>query len=150
MKCPFCQHDETKVVDSRESDEATRRRRECLKCQKRFTTYERVDLAEMMVVKKDGSRELFDRQKIKIGIQKACHKRHISDDKIEKVVDAIEAELRAMEKAEIPSDLIGKKIMQKLKRVDNVAYIRFASVYRQFADISSFEAALKALKKGKE
>jgi transcriptional repressor NrdR len=146
-------NEELKVLDKRESDEKSiRRRRECLKCKKRFTTYERIESADLIVVKKDGGRERFDRNKLKSGILKACEKRPITNDMIEKVVDEIESELRNDEGVEIPSKKIGHLVMKKLKRIDKVAYIRFASVYREFADLESFQNELKKLggKGGKE
>ncbi|MFH1133978.1 MAG: transcriptional regulator NrdR [Nanoarchaeota archaeon] len=151
MKCPSCSHSETHVVDSRETDDlsATRRRRECDRCAKRFTTYERIDMGQLMVIKKDGRRELFDRHKLKTGMQKACEKCKISDDTIERSIVEIEAELRSQNANEISSDLIGKKVMAKLKRIDTVAYIRFASVYREFQDLNSFEKELQMLRKAK-
>lgn len=152
MKCPFCSSPESKVVDKRETDndEITRRRRECLSCNKRFTTYERIELASIIVIKKDGIRQQFDRQKILKGLIKACEKRPVSHGQIEKVVDDIENELRNMGTPEISSILIGEKIMEKLKELDEIAYIRFASVYREFADLTSFEKELKTLLKKKK
>ncbi len=149
MNCPYCSSRETKVVDKRETNDGNvvRRRRECLSCGKRFTTYERIELHPIMVIKKDGRRERFDRQKLKIGIQKACEKRSVTDEDIERSLDEIECELRSKEKTEIPSKVIGQLVMKKLKGLDKVAYIRFASVYREFKDIKSFENELKRLKK---
>ncbi len=147
MKCPFCGSDELKVVDKRESNEdSNRRRRECLKCSKRFTTYERVEMVEIYVVKKDGRRELFNRDKILKGILKACEKRPISNERIEATVDDIESEILNQEKTEIKSHLVGDMIMKHLKKLDEIAYIRFASVYRQFKDLDEFEKELKGLK----
>jgi transcriptional repressor NrdR len=147
MKCPYCSGFGTKVVDKRESVDlkSTRRRRECLGCGKRFTTYERVESADLIVIKKDGRRERFDRQKIKSGILKACEKRPISNEIIDRTVDEIETELRNKDNVEISSRVIGELIMKKLKKLDKVAYIRFASVYREFTDLSSFENELKKL-----
>ncbi len=146
MQCPYCGHHELKVIDKRESDEKSiRRRRECLKCGKRFTTYERIESADLIVVKKDGRRERFDRNKLKSGILKACEKRPITNETIEKMVDEIETELRNEDTIEIPSKRIGELVMRKLRRIDKVAYIRFASVYREFADLESFENELKKL-----
>lgn len=149
MKCPFCSHEETKVIESRESEDlkATRRRRECLKCEKRFTTYERVENIEIIVIKKEGKREMFDRNKVKSGMLKACEKRPINTELIDKAVDEIEKDIRNMESTEINSTAIGNLVMRKLKAIDKVAYIRFASVYREFEDISNFEEELKKLKK---
>jgi transcriptional repressor NrdR len=148
VKCPYCPSTETKVLESRETgeyEEVTRRRRECLKCERRFTTYERAELGDMVVVKKDGRREPFDREKLKKGILKACEKRPIELDKIEQAVDKIETEIRDREEKEIKSTAIGELVMKKLKTLDHVAYIRFASVYREFADIASFQDEMKKL-----
>jgi transcriptional repressor NrdR len=144
MKCPYCLQN-TKVMDKRESKDATRRRRECLKCKRRFTTYERVE-THLVVIKKDGRREAYIREKIKIGMQKACEKRPISQEKIDKAVSEVEEKIKSYGKNEIPSRLIGEAIMKKLKKMDEVAYIRFASVYREFKDISEFKKTLKELK----
>ena len=146
MKCPYCHKGETKVVDKREtSEETTRRRRECLKCKKRFTTYEKVENIDLIVIKKDNTRQVFDRSKIEKGILKACEKRPISYEQVKKIVDEIEAELRLKKTKEIHSKEIGELVIKKLKKLDKVAYIRFASVYREFTDISSFEKELKKL-----
>lgn len=149
MKCPYCQSGDTKVVDKRETEDelVTRRRRECLKCEKRFTTYERVDLADLMIVKKNGSREPFNREKLLSGIKKACEKRPIAQERIDEVVSTIEAKLRNTEKPEIDSTKVGELVMRELRKLDKVAYIRFASVYREFEDIKSFEKEIKDLKK---
>ena len=149
MKCPFCFNNETKVVDKRETEDSdvTRRRRECLKCRKRFTTYERVEDLGLVVVKKDGRRENFDIEKIKRGIVKACEKRPISYEQIDDLINSIEAELRKLKTKEVSSSLIGEKIVAKLKKLDKIAYIRFASIYRSFADITDFEKELKELVK---
>ena len=148
MKCPYCSFNETKVLDSRESEslEVTRRRRECEKCSKRFTTYERVE-TDLVVVKKDGSRENFEREKLKAGILKACEKRAVSQEQIESALSKIEAELREKDKSEIPSKIIGDLVMKNLKKLDKVAYIRFASVYRDFKDVDDFEEEVKKLLK---
>jgi len=145
--CPFCAHDVTKVIDKREgaSGKETRRRRECLKCNRRFTTFERVETLDLLIVKKDGKREIFDRGKIRSGIIKSCEKRPISAESIEKVVDEIEAELRKNSANEVSSKLVGESVTKKLKKLDKIAYIRFASVYRQFADIGDFEKELAKL-----
>lgn len=142
---------ETKVLDSREAedDDVTRRRRECLKCSKRFTTYERIEMVDLLVLKKDGKAEQFNREKLVKGLRRACEKRPITNDKIEKVVDQIEATLRRKKKTEVKSSLIGELVMKKLKSLDKVAYIRFASVYRDFTDITSFQKELKELLKEK-
>jgi transcriptional repressor NrdR len=153
MRCPYCQSEETKVIDTREAGdtEITRRRRECLKCKKRFTTYERVEGVEIIVVKKDKRREQFDRHKLMHGILRACEKRPVKQEKIEKMVDEIETELRNKEKTEIPSQVIGALVMDKLKNIDEVAYVRFASVYRRFKDVKQFIKEIEAVmeKKGK-
>lgn len=147
MLCPFCGNQETKVVDKRdsESEAVTRRRRECLKCERRFTTYERIEAFELMVIKKDGSRERFSRDKIRMGIQKACEKRPISDEEIEKVVNEVEAELRKKDKKEVSSKVIGEIVIRKLKKLDKIAYIRFASVYKSFDDVDTFKEELERL-----
>jgi transcriptional repressor NrdR len=150
MKCPYCSSLETKVVDKRDANEKTiRRRRECLKCGKRFTTYERIESFDLIIIKKNGNRERFDRQKLKIGILKACEKRPISNETIERIVDEIETDLRNKDDVEIPSRVVGELVMKKLKRLDKVAYIRFASVYREFADLESFERELKRLNRAR-
>ncbi|HFB83914.1 transcriptional repressor NrdR [Thermosulfuriphilus ammonigenes] len=140
MKCPRCAHPETKVVDSRTTKDgvAIRRRRECLSCSHRFTTYERIEESLPMVVKKDGRREAFSRQKIIEGIKKACEKRPISMDEIEAFVNSLERELLERGEKEIPSAYIGERVMERLHEWDEVAYVRFASVYRQFKDVSEF------------
>lgn len=153
MKCPFCGHTENKVIDSRISKDgkAVRRRRECLGCLKRFTTYEYVEDVLPMVVKKDGRREQFDRQKILNGIKKACEKRPISMEDIDRLVENVEQACQEMQVEEISSTIIGEKIMNELKNFDGVAYVRFASVYRQFRDVSEFMSELKELlSKGKK
>ncbi|MEM3690788.1 MAG: transcriptional regulator NrdR [Candidatus Micrarchaeia archaeon] len=149
MRCPYCSSEKTRVIDSRDLGELeiTRRRRECRKCKKRFTTYERVETIDLVVIKKDGRREKFDRGKLLAGVQKACEKRPISQERIEKLVEEIERELRNMDSLEVESKVIGELVMKKLKKLDKVAYIRFASVYREFADIESFEKELRALRK---
>ena len=147
MKCPFCAHGENKVIDSRISKDggAIRRRRECRDCGKRFTTYEYVEEVLPMVVKKDGRREPFDRTKIRSGIKKACEKRPISTDEIETLVDNVERACQDLQGKEIPSTVIGEKVMRELQALDGVAYVRFASVYRQFRDVSDFLDELKDL-----
>jgi transcriptional repressor NrdR len=147
MLCPYCQKQETKVVDSRETEneEVTRRRRECLKCKKRFTTYERVE-TDLRVIKKDGTITQYNREKVRNGILKSCEKRPIETETIEKSVNKIEAKLRSQQKTDIPSKLIGELVMKELKKLDKIAYIRFASVYKDFEDIGSFESELKKLK----
>ncbi len=147
MKCPFCSHIEDRVIDSRLSQDgnATRRRRECLKCSKRYTTYERVEETLPLVVKKDGSREQFDRTKILNGIMKACEKRPVSMEAIEKTVGVLEMRFLDTGEKEIPSTVIGELVMEEIKRLDEVAYVRFASVYRDFRDINEFMTELKDL-----
>lgn len=149
MICPFCANEATKVVDKREGDsgKTTRRRRECQKCGRRFTTFERAETLDLLVVKKDGKREIFDRGKLRGGIIKSCEKRPVSAESIEKVIDEIEADLRKSAASEVPSKVIGEQVTKKLKKLDKIAYIRFASVYRQFADISDFENELAKLSK---
>ncbi|MFH0711303.1 MAG: transcriptional regulator NrdR [Candidatus Aenigmatarchaeota archaeon] len=147
MRCPFCNNTKIKVIDKRPSDEQTiRRRRECLKCKKRFTTYERADF-DISVVKRDGRREPFNRNKLKIGLMKACEKRPISLRMIEKMVDDVETKLRENFGPEVKSSVIGDIVMEKLRDIDEVAYVRFASYYKQFKDIKSFEKELKELRK---
>ncbi len=152
MKCPFCECSDTRVIDSRHTEEghAIRRRRECEKCGKRFTTYEKVEEVILVVIKKNGSRESFDRNKIMNGIIKACEKRPVPLSAIEKVVDDIERGINNMMEKEIQSSFIGELIMDKLKKLDEVAYVRFASVYRQFTDVDTFVAEVKSLKGGKK
>ncbi len=146
MECPYCHHIETKVTDSRETGTLSiRRRRECLKCNKRFTTYEYIELTPIYVKKKDGRLEKFDRSKIKKGIMKALEKRPIDSEKIDEIVVSIEEKIRRTGKEEIESKIIGEYVMNILKEVDHVAYIRFASVYRSFTDLSSFEKEVKNL-----
>src|SRR3990170_5883222 len=147
MKCPFCGYLEDKVIDSRLSKDGstTRRRRECLKCSKRFTTYERIEEALPLVVKKDGRREPFDRAKILAGGMKACEKRPVGMEEIERTVDKLEMKFLDLGEKEIPSSAIGESVMEELKRLDEVAYVRFASVYRDFRDINEFMRELKDL-----
>ena len=145
MKCIFCDYNETKVIDSRESDDLTRRRRECLKCEKRFTTYERAESPNVYVIKKDNTRELFDREKLKRGILRACEKRPVPIEKIDSIMTKIETKLRSLSKSEIHSKSLGEEVMKHLKAVDKIAYIRFASVYREFTDISDFKKEIQNL-----
>ena len=147
MRCPFCDNQETKVIDSRPTVDghALRRRRECERCSRRFTTYEKVEEVILMVVKKDGSREAFDRRKIMNGIIKACEKRPVTVATMENMVDQIERGLNNMMEKEIESSFIGELIMDQLKDVDQVAYVRFASVYRQFTDVNTFVAEIEKL-----
>lgn len=140
MKCPYCGHDEDKVVDSRPSDEgfAIRRRRECISCNARFTTYEKIENLPLVVIKKDGTRQPFDRDKLISGIMKACEKRPVTTAQIENIVNSIEAQSQNSLKREVMSQEIGEMVMERLKIIDEVAYVRFASVYRQFKDVNSF------------
>lgn len=149
MKCQFCNHKDTKVLDKRETEDlsVTRRRRECLKCKKRFTTYERQEEIDLYIIKKDGRREKFDKQKLLNGFLKACEKRPISMEKIEIVVNNIQADLREKGDKEIGSKKLGQLVMKKLKSLDKVAYIRFASVYMEFEDLDRFEEELGKLQK---
>jgi transcriptional repressor NrdR len=147
MRCPFCQDAENKVIDSRESQEGSviRRRRECLKCKRRFTTYERVEELSPLIVKKDGRRETFDRDKLLAGLQKACEKRPVSSDRLEETVAGVERLLQGLGEKEVPSSVIGEEVMRRLQTLDEVAYVRFASVYRSFHDITEFMEELKDL-----
>ena len=147
MKCPFCGQPESKVIDSRPTDEGTRirRRRECLECNRRFTTYEIVESLPIVVVKKDSSRELFDRDKLFNGMLRACQKRPVSLQELERAVDEIETQLQNSRDREIPASRIGECAMEKLRDLDEIAYIRFASVYRQFKDIGSFHEEIQKL-----
>lgn len=144
MNCPYCGHSDSRVTDSRDASESIRRRRQCLLCGRRFTTYERVQ-AGLLVIKKDGRREEFQREKLITGVRKACTKRPVAEESIEKMADEIEAELQEMGKLEVASSTIGEMVMERLKQIDRVAYIRFASVYRQFADIETFREEVEAL-----
>ena len=147
MKCPYCGFEESKVIDSRPADEGERirRRRECLSCAKRFTTHEVIETVPIIVVKRDKSREVFDRNKLTAGFLRACEKRPVSIDQIEKMVDAIESKLQSSLDREVTSGYIGELAMDQLKNVDEVAYVRFASVYRQFKDINTFMEELNKL-----
>lgn len=149
MRCPFCNYEETKVVDSRPADQGNmiRRRRECFECAKRFTTFEKIESIPLMVIKKDKSLEPFDREKLINGLLKACEKRPVSIEQIEAVADDIEAQIRNTLKREIESQEIGEMIMDRLKDLDEIAYVRFASVYRQFKDVNTFINELKKLLK---
>lgn len=149
MKCPYCNSDDSKVVESRASSDGrrVRRRRECIKCFKRFTTYEDIEMFPIVVIKKDGSREIFNKKKLFNGILKSCEKRPVSIDKIENIVNDIEISLQNSLEREVPSVNIGEQVMDKLKKIDEVAYIRFASVYRQFSDINTFMDEVKKLLK---
>ena len=147
MKCPYCDYFESKVIDSRPTDEgqAIRRRRECINCNKRFTTYEKIEEIPIIIVKKDGNRQAYDRNKLLNGILKSCEKRPVSISTIEQIVDDIEKNLSNSLEKEITSVVIGEMVMNKLKNVDEVAYVRFASVYRQFKDVNSFMEELKKI-----
>ena len=147
MKCPFCGEIDNKVIDSRLSKDASviRRRRECLICTRRFTTYEHIEEIPIMIIKKDGRREVFSRGKIRSGIKRACEKRDISMNVIEEFIDELERDLRETGEKEIPSHSLGEKVMSKLHGLDDVAYVRFASVYREFKDVNDFVSELKSL-----
>ena len=149
MKCPFCNQDNTRVVDSRPVDDNTaiRRRRMCDACGKRFTTYEKVETIPLIVIKKDQNKEQFDRSKIEAGVLRACHKRPVSAEQIHKLVDEVETEIFNLEEREIPSSVIGEIVMDKLKDLEAVAYVRFASVYREFKDVNTFMDELKKILK---
>jgi len=146
MQCPLCLHVETKVIDKRDVGNVTRRRRECLKCAKRFSTHETVEWSELKVVKKNGSREAFERRKITAGILKACEKRPVSEVQVEHLVNKIEERLRKKGK-EVKTEMIGEMVSNELRKIDKVAYIRFASVYRDFTDVSDFKKEIKELLK---
>ena len=147
MKCPFCGYEESKVIDSRPTDEGERirRRRECLQCAKRFTTYEMIESLPIIVIKKDKSRETFNREKLMTGLLRACEKRPVSIDTLDNMIDEIEVTIQNSLDREVTSDKIGELVMDKLKNIDEVAYVRFASVYRQFKDISAFMEELQKL-----
>ena len=149
MKCPFCNHENTRVIDSRpaEDNNSIRRRRVCDECGKRFTTYEKVETIPLIIIKKDNNRETYDRTKIEAGILRACHKRPVSATQIAQIVDAVETEIVNREEREISSNVIGELIMNKLKDLDPVAYVRFASVYREFKDVNTFMDELKKILK---
>ena len=149
MRCPYCSYSESKVIDSRPAEEGTtiRRRRECLSCGKRFTTYEIIERLPLLVVKRDGSRQSFDKMKLIGGMVKACEKRPVAVDEIERIADEIEQELQSSLEREVASDQIGELVMDRLKGLDQVAYVRFASVYRNFEDVSTFIDAIRDLQK---
>ena len=146
MRCPYCGHFDSKVTDSREAENGIRRRRECQNCHLRFTTYERIQPTALMVCKRDNRRAEFNREKLLAGVRKACAKRPVSSRTIEKVVEDIEAELQHLGHVEVPTTILGEMVMERLRNLDRVAYIRYASVYRDFQDIESFEAAVKDLR----
>ena len=146
MHCPFCNHDETKVIDSRGSEDfVIRRRRKCLACGRRFTTYEKLEESPLKVVKKDGSRVVFDREKIRYGVEKACYKRPVSPEQIEQIVNDVERGVYENFDREVPSRYIGEQVFDRLRHVDQVAFVRFASVYRSFQDVEDFANELKRL-----
>jgi transcriptional repressor NrdR len=145
MKCPQCSHEDSKVTDSRDVNETVRRRRECLGCGFRFTTHERIQTSNLVIIKKDKRREEFNREKLTSGIRRACEKRPLPTGAVEKLVDEVENELHRLGKAEIPSSAVGEIVMEKLKKLDHIAYIRFASVYRDFADITSLKQEVDTL-----
>lgn len=147
MKCPFCGEDDTRVIDSRPADEnsSIRRRRQCDKCQKRFTTYERVEAIPLVVIKKDDNREEYDRGKIEKGVFKSCHKRPVSVSEMKAMIDRVEGEIYRMEEREIKSSYIGELVMKHLEELDEVAYVRFASIYREFKDVDTFMEELKKI-----
>ena len=151
MKCPFCGHENTRVIDSRPAEEnnSIRRRRVCDECGKRFTTYEKIETIPLIIIKKDQNRETYDRSKIEAGVLRACHKRPISANQINKMIDEVETEIFNMEEKEISSDVIGEIVMNKLKELDTVAYVRFASVYREFKDLNTFMDELKKVMSAK-
>jgi transcriptional repressor NrdR len=152
MKCPYCGEIDNKVIDSRLSKDASviRRRRECLICSRRFTTYEHIEEVPIMIIKKDGRREVFNREKVSSGIKKACQKRDISVNLIEDFIDELERDLRETGEKEIPASVVGEKIMAYLHTLDDVAYVRFASVYREFKDVNDFVSELKTLLSNQE
>jgi len=147
MKCPFCDHDDLSVLESRDSEdsEVTRRRRECGKCKKRFTTYERVEGPQLLVIKKDGSRETFEREKVRRGVIRACEKRPVRSDLIEEIVDEVEREMLRKKNSEVLSRVVGNAILKRLKKIDKVAYVRFASVYLDFDEIEDFTKLVKEI-----
>jgi transcriptional repressor NrdR len=147
MKCPYCNNKDTEVVETRDSEDlgTTRRRRECIKCSKRFTTYERVESVPLIVIKKDGRKEQFDRNKLKMGILKACEKTLVGIEEIEKIIDEADRELRGLDSVEVESKKIGQMVATRLKKIDKIAYIRFASVFRRFVDVEDFEKELNKL-----
>jgi len=150
MRCPFCREGESKVVDSRLSQPTEiRRRRECLNCGRRFTTYERIEQAPLKVIKKDGSRVPFDREKIRAGLEKACYKRPVTNEQIDEIISTVEQEIYQGFEREVPSRYIGEKVFELLKDVDQVAFVRFASVYREFKDVNDFVEELGPMLKGR-
>ncbi|MBI3380182.1 transcriptional repressor NrdR [Candidatus Gottesmanbacteria bacterium] len=147
MKCPYCEHIDTEVIETRDSEDlgTTRRRRECSKCTKRFTTYERIESVPIIVIKKDGRKEQFERGKLQMGILKACEKTMVGIEDIERIVDEVERELRSLDGVEVESKKLGQMVAGRLKKIDKIAYIRFASVFRRFVDVEDFEKELQKL-----
>lgn len=150
MRCPYCSKENSKVIDTRESEDAIRRRRECIECGHRYTTYERVAQTSLMLIKQDGRREPFDRQKLLNGITRATAKRPVPTQAIEAIVDDIEAQLHVLGRSEVDSQKVGQMVMDRLRTLDDVAYVRFASVYRRFADLESLQAEIQRLRDRKE
>ena len=150
MRCPYCQHPDSKVIDSRDAEAGVRRRRECLNCKSRFTTYERIEAQSLYVIKKDGRREEFDRNKLLAGVRTACAKRPLTTSTVDRVAHDIEAELHRMGRAEVASSLIGEMVMERLKALDQIAYVRFASVYREFTDLESLRREVETLAAGRD
>jgi len=148
MKCPFCEHDQSSVLESRDSEDnqVTRRRRECEKCSKRFTTYERVEGPQLVVIKRDGSRENFDRDKVRRGINRACEKRSVSTELVEGVLDKVEQEMLKKKSSEVTTQQIGNAVLKQLKKIDKVAYVRFASVYLDFDNLKDFTSLVREIK----
>lgn len=150
MQCPYCASEDNKVIDTREAADSIRRRRQCAKCGKRYTTYERIAQTGLMVIKQDGRREMFDRQKLQSGLVKACAKRPVPMPALEAIVDEIEMELHALARSEVDSQKIGQMVMARLRKLDDVAYVRFASVYRRFADLDALALEIQRLKERKQ
>ncbi len=146
MQCPYCGHEDSRVIDSREVSDGVRRRRQCESCDQRFTTYERIESPTLFIIKKDGRREEFRREKLLAGVRKACEKRPLPTGAIERLVDEVHAALQQRGQAEVPSRVLGEMVMERLRELDHIAYIRFASVYRDFRDVADLEQALEALR----
>jgi transcriptional repressor NrdR len=149
MQCPYCGDEESRVIDSREVSDGVRRRRQCESCDQRFTTYERIETPTLFIIKKDGRREEFRREKLLAGIRKACEKRPLPTGAIERLVDEVQSALQQRGQAEVPSRVVGELVMERLRELDHIAYIRFASVYRDFRDVADLEEALEALREGR-
>ena len=149
MQCPYCGHEESRVIDSRDVSDGVRRRRQCESCEQRFTTYERIETPTLFIIKKDGRREEFRREKLLAGIRKACEKRPLPTGAIERLVDDVQSALQQRGQAEVPSQAVGELVMERLRELDHIAYIRFASVYRDFRDVLDLEEALEALREGR-